>query len=98
MRCPYCTSTSTQVKDSRPTDEHTSIRRRRVCEDCGGRFTTLERVQLKELVVLKRSGRREPLDRDKMQRSIEVAVRKRDVDPDRIDRLFESAAATAGAA
>ena len=87
MRCPYCTSLDTQVKDSRPTDDASAIRRRRVCPDCGGRFTTFERVQLRELVVVKRSGRRVPFDRDKLQRSIEVALRKRPVEPDRIERL-----------
>ena len=87
MRCPYCTSTNSQVKDSRPVDEHAAIRRRRVCDDCGGRFTTFERVQMRELIVAKRSGRREPFDRDKLARSIEVAVRKRAVGPERIERL-----------
>jgi len=85
MRCPYCSGPDTQVKDSRPTDD--AIRRRRVCPDCGGRFTTFERVQLRELTVLKRSGKRVPFDRDKLQRSIDVAVRKRPVEPDRIERL-----------
>ena len=87
MRCPYCTSLDTQVKDSRPTDDASAIRRRRVCPDCGGRFTTFERVQLRELVVVKRSGRRVPFDRDKLQRSIEIALRKRPVDSERIERL-----------
>ncbi|MGL5361421.1 MAG: transcriptional regulator NrdR, partial [Bosea sp. (in: a-proteobacteria)] len=76
-----------QVKDSRPTDDSSSIRRRRVCPDCGGRFTTFERVQLRELVVVKRSGRRTAFDRDKLQTSIEVALRKRPVSPDRIERM-----------
>ncbi len=88
MRCPYCGSLDTQVKDSRPTDDSSSIRRRRACPDCGGRFTTFERVQLRELVVAKRSGRRVPLDRDKLQRSVEVALRKRPVDPDRVERMI----------
>lgn len=88
MRCPYCSSLDTQVKDSRPTDDNTSIRRRRVCPDCGGRFTTFERVQLKELTVVKRSGRRMPFDRDKLARSIEIATRKRPADPDRIERMI----------
>ncbi|MGL5363921.1 MAG: transcriptional regulator NrdR [Bosea sp. (in: a-proteobacteria)] len=87
MRCPYCGSLDTQVKDSRPTDDSSSIRRRRVCPDCGGRFTTFERVQLRELVVVKRSGRRTAFDRDKLQTSIEVALRKRPVSPDRIERM-----------
>ena len=85
MRCPYCTSTSSQVKDSRPSDD--SIRRRRQCDDCGGRFTTFERVQLRELTVVKRSGRKVPFDRDKLQRSVSVALRKRPVEPERIERL-----------
>ena len=88
MRCPYCGSLDTQVKDSRPTDDHASIRRRRVCPDCGGRFTTFERVQLRELFVVKRSGRRVPFDRDKLQRSVEVALRKRPVQPDRVERMI----------
>lgn len=88
MRCPYCGSLETQVKDSRPTDDNTSIRRRRVCPDCGGRFTTFERVQLKELTVVKRSGRRMPFDRDKLARSIEIATRKRPVPPERVERMI----------
>ena len=87
MRCPYCGSLDTQVKDSRPTDDHASIRRRRVCPDCGGRFTTFERVQLRELTVVKRSGRRVPFDRDKLMRSVQIALRKRPVDPERVERM-----------
>ena len=87
MRCPYCGSLDTQVKDSRPTDDHASIRRRRVCPDCGGRFTTFERVQLRELTVVKRSGRRTPFDRDKLETSIAHALRKRPVAPERIERM-----------
>jgi transcriptional repressor NrdR len=87
MRCPYCSSLNTQVKDSRPSDDHTAIRRRRVCDDCGGRFTTFERVQLRELTVVKRSGRRSPFDRDKLQRSVDIALRKRPVEPERIERM-----------
>ena len=87
MRCPYCGNEDTQVKDSRPTEDNTSIRRRRFCTACGGRFTTFERVQLRELTVVKRSGKRVPFDRDKLQRSIDVALRKRAVDPERIERL-----------
>ena len=79
MRCPYCSGENTQVKDSRPSDEGASIRRRRVCPDCGGRFTTFERVQLRELVIIKRAGRRVPFERAKLERSIEVALRKRPV-------------------
>src|SRR5689334_9971296 len=87
MRCPYCGSTNTQVKDSRPSEDHSTIRRRRVCADCGGRFTTFERVQLRELTVIKRSGRRVPFDRDKLSRSVEIALRKRPVDPERVERM-----------
>ncbi|QXX73690.1 transcriptional regulator NrdR [Methylovirgula sp. HY1] len=87
MRCPYCGSLETQVKDSRPTEDASSIRRRRVCPDCGGRFTTFERVQLRELTVVKKSGRRIPFDRDKLMRSIDIALRKRPVESDRIERL-----------
>src|ERR1700687_2788276 len=87
MRCPYCSTLDTQVKDSRPTEDSAAIRRRRVCPSCGGRFTTFERVQLRELVVLKRNGRRIPFDRDKLVRSVEIALRKRPVDPERIERM-----------
>ena len=87
MRCPYCGNPDTQVKDSRPSEDNTAIRRRRVCPDCGGRFTTFERVQLRELTVVKRNGRRVPFDRDKLMRSVQVAVRKRSVDPDRVERM-----------
>jgi len=87
MRCPYCGGQETQVKDSRPSEDASAIRRRRVCPDCGGRFTTFERVQLRELTVLKRSGKRVPFDRDKLQRSVDVALRKRSVEPERIERL-----------
>jgi transcriptional repressor NrdR len=87
MKCPYCGSLDTQVKDSRPTEDATSIRRRRVCPDCGGRFTTFERVQLRDLTVVKRSGRRVPFERDKLQRSIQVALRKRPVPAERVERL-----------
>jgi transcriptional repressor NrdR len=87
MRCPYCNGERTQVKDSRPTEESAAIRRRRVCDDCGGRFTTFERVQLREIFVIKRSGRRVPFDREKLSRSVEVALRKRPIQPERIERL-----------
>jgi transcriptional repressor NrdR len=87
MRCPYCGNVDTQVKDSRPSEDNTSIRRRRICQDCGGRFTTFERVQLRELMVLKRNGRRVPFDRDKLVRSVQVALRKRTVDPERVERM-----------
>ncbi len=87
MRCPYCGSTNTQVKDSRPSEDHTAIRRRRVCSDCSGRFTTFERVQLRELTVVKKNGRRVPFDRDKLMRSLQIALRKRSVDPERVERM-----------
>ena len=87
MRCPYCGSLATQVKDSRPTEDSAAIRRRRVCPDCGGRFTTFERIQLRELTVIKKTGRRVPFDRDKLVRSVQVALRKRPVESDRIERL-----------
>ncbi|CAA9365949.1 MAG: Ribonucleotide reductase transcriptional regulator NrdR [uncultured Microvirga sp.] len=88
MRCPFCASLETQVKDSRPSDDAAAIRRRRVCPDCGGRFTTFERVQLREMIVAKRSGRRVPFDREKLQRSVEIALRKRPVDPERVERML----------
>jgi transcriptional repressor NrdR len=87
MRCPYCGTADTQVKDSRPAEDDTVIRRRRSCDACGGRFTTFERVQLRELTVVKKSGRRVPFDRDKLLRSVNVALRKRSVDPERVDRM-----------
>src|SRR6201993_1218533 len=86
MRCPSCTSLDTQVKDSRPTEDSSAIRRRRLCLACGFRFTTFERVQLRELVVIKRNGRRLPFDRDKLARSVEIALRKRSVEPERIEQ------------
>lgn len=88
MRCPFCGSENSQVKDSRPSDENSAIRRRRVCSDCGGRFTTFERVQLRELIVVKRSGRRVPFERDKLERSVQIALRKRPIEPERIERLI----------
>jgi transcriptional repressor NrdR len=87
MRCPYCAGENTQVKDSRPTEENAAIRRRRVCPDCGGRFTTFERVQLRELVVVKRSGRKVAFDRDKLLKSVAVALRKRPIETERIERM-----------
>jgi|TARA_B100000900_G_C20513282_1_gene688942 transcriptional repressor NrdR len=77
----------TQVKDSRPTEDNTVIRRRRVCPDCGGRFTTFERIQLRELTIIKNTGRKVPFDRDKLMRSVQVALRKRPVEPERIERM-----------
>jgi transcriptional repressor NrdR len=87
MRCPNCNSLDTQVKDSRPTEDSSVIRRRRVCLSCSYRFTTFERVQLRELVVIKRNGRRAPFDRDKLLRSVQIAIRKRPVDPERVDQM-----------
>ncbi|MCB1436907.1 MAG: transcriptional repressor NrdR [Rhodobiaceae bacterium] len=87
MRCPYCGSNETQVKDSRPSEDNSAIRRRRVCGDCGGRFTTFERVQLRELTVIKKTGRRVPFDRDKLVRSLQIALRKRSVEPERVERM-----------
>jgi transcriptional repressor NrdR len=86
MRCPYCQSPDSQVKDSRPAEDNNAIRRRRVCPDCGGRFTTFERVQLRELMVVKKSGRKVLFDREKLHRSFELALRKRPVDEDRVER------------
>jgi len=88
MRCPYCGNIDTQVKDSRPAEDHAAIRRRRLCMACGGRFTTYERVQLRDLVVKKSNGRREDFDRDKLARSIRIAMRKRPIEPDRIDQMI----------
>jgi transcriptional repressor NrdR len=88
MRCPYCGSVETQVRDSRPTDDNNSIRRRRICTDCAGRFTTFERVQLRELTVIKKGGRRVAFDREKMARSVEIALRKRPANEERVERLL----------
>jgi len=90
MRCPFCGNMESQVKDSRPSEDGAAIRRRRLCPECGGRFTTFERVQLRELTIVKRSGRRAPFDREKLVRSISIAVRKRPVDGERIDKLVNS--------
>jgi transcriptional repressor NrdR len=88
MRCPFCGNIDTQVKDSRPAEDHVSIRRRRFCPACGGRFTTYERVQLRDLVVVKSSGKREDFDRDKLERAIRIAMQKRPIDPERIDQMI----------
>ncbi|MEM7215986.1 MAG: transcriptional regulator NrdR [Pseudomonadota bacterium] len=88
MRCPYCTNEDSQVKDSRPTEDGSAIRRRRVCSACGGRFTTFERVQLRELTVLKKSGKKVLFDRDKLAKSIDTATRKRDIDPERLEKMI----------
>ena len=88
MRCPFCGHAESQVKDSRPSEDGAAIRRRRMCPECGGRFTTFERVQLRELIILKRSGRRSPFDRDKLVRSIALATQKRPVDGARVERMI----------
>jgi transcriptional repressor NrdR len=88
MRCPFCGGEESQVKDSRPSEDGAAIRRRRLCPECSGRFTTFERVQLRELTIVKRSGRRTPFDRDKLARSIAIALRKRPIDPERIERMI----------
>jgi len=88
MRCPFCGSEDTQVKDSRPVDDGGAIRRRRQCPACGARFTTFERVQLRELLVVKKDGRRLPFDRDKLARSIRIATRKRGIDDEQIERII----------
>lgn len=90
MRCPFCGHDETQVKDSRPSEDGAAIRRRRLCPACEGRFTTFERVQLRELTILKRSGRRAPFDRDKLARSLSVALRKRPVEPERVERMIST--------
>lgn len=88
MRCPFCQNEDTQVKDSRPTEDGAAIRRRRQCDKCGSRFTTFERVQLRDLVVLKRSGRRVPFDRDKLARSLAIALRKRPIEPEAVEQMI----------
>jgi transcriptional repressor NrdR len=87
MRCPFCHHNDTQVKDSRPTEDNAAIRRRRICADCGSRFTTFERVQLRDLLILKKNGQRVPFERDKLIRSIQLACRKRPVDEERVERV-----------
>ena len=87
MRCPFCAHDDSQVKDSRPTEDNTAIRRRRQCESCGARFTTFERVQLREVVVIKSGGKREPFDRSKIEQSVALACRKRGIEQERIDQL-----------
>jgi transcriptional repressor NrdR len=92
MRCPFCGHADSQVKDSRPTEDDAVIRRRRSCPNCDARFTTFERVQLRELTILKRSGRRAPFDREKLVRSISIAIRKRPVDPEQLERTVSGIA------
>ena len=88
MKCPFCGSVDSQVKDSRPAEEYAAIRRRRYCPNCGARFTTFERVQLRELTVVKRNGRRVPFDRDKLACSVDIALRKRPVERERVDNMI----------
>jgi len=88
MKCPFCSNDDTQVKDSRSTEDNSAIRRRRFCAACGARFTTFERIQLRELTVVKKSGKKVPFARDKLERSVQIALRKRPVDTDRIDRML----------
>lgn len=88
MRCPFCGDTSSQVKDSRPAEEGSVIRRRRLCPACGARFTTFERIQLRELIIIKKDGRRVPFDREKLARSIQIAMRKRPVEADRVEHMI----------
>ena len=90
MRCPFCSNEDTQVKDSRPTEDNTSIRRRRICDQCGSRFTTFERIQLRDLVVVKSKGQKENFDRDKMFRSLSLALRKRSVDNEKIEKIVNA--------
>ena len=90
MRCPFCSNEDTQVKDSRPTEDNTSIRRRRVCDQCGSRFTTFERIQLRDLVVIKSKGQKENFDRDNMFRSLSLALRKRSVDNEKIEKIVNA--------
>lgn len=90
MRCPFCGNDDSQVKDSRPTEDHAAIRRRRLCTNCGARFTTFERVQLRELTVLKKNGQREAFDREKLLGSMRTSLRKRNVDPERVERVVNS--------
>ncbi len=88
MRCPFCGNRDTQVKDSRPAEDHVAIRRRRFCQSCAGRFTTYERVQLRDLVVIKSNGRREAFERDKLERSIRIALQKRPIEHERVDQMI----------
>ena len=88
MKCPFCGNEDTQVKDSRSTDDNSAIRRRRFCSACGARFTTFERIQLRELTVIKKSGKKVPFDRDKLERSVQIALRKRPVESERVDRMI----------
>ena len=88
MKCPFCGNEDTQVKDSRSTEDNSAIRRRRFCSACGARFTTFERIQLRELTVIKKSGKKVPFDRNKLERSVQIALRKRPVESERVDRMI----------
>ena len=90
MRCPFCSSQDSQVKDSRPTEDNTSIRRRRICDQCASRFTTFERIQLRDLVVIKTNNQKEVFDRDKMFRSLSMALRKRNIDQEKIEKIINA--------
>ena len=90
MRCPFCSNEDSQVKDSRPTEDNTAIRRRRICDQCGSRFTTFERIQLRDLVVYKSNNQKEIFDRDKMFRSISLALRKRNIDQEKIEKIVNA--------
>tara|TARA_Y100000590_G_scaffold418295_1_gene518922 strand:- start:1036 stop:1488 length:453 start_codon:yes stop_codon:yes gene_type:complete len=90
MRCPFCSNDDSQVKDSRPTEDNTAIRRRRICDQCGSRFTTFERIQLRDLIVLKSNNQKEVFDRDKMYRSISLALRKRNIDQEKIEKIVNA--------
>ena len=90
MRCPFCSNQDSQVKDSRPTEDNTAIRRRRICDQCGSRFTTFERIQLRDLIVLKGNQQKETFDRDKMFRSLSLALRKRNIDQDKIEKIVNA--------
>jgi len=90
VRCPFCSHQDSQVRDSRPTEENTAIRRRRICDQCGSRFTTFERIQLRDLIVIKNNNQKQPFDRDKMFRSLSLALRKRDVDQEKIEKIVNA--------
>ena len=90
MRCPFCSNEDSQVKDSRPTEDNTAIRRRRICDQCGSRFTTFERIQLRDLVVIKTNEQKEIFDRDKMFRSLSMALRKRNIDQEKIEKIVNA--------
>ena len=92
MRCPFCSNEDSQVKDSRPTEDNTAIRRRRICDQCGSRFTTFERIQLRDLIVIKTNDQKEVFDRDKMFRSLSLALRKRNIDQDKIEKIVSAIA------